>query len=120
MGVYSNYIGRRGGSRLRLSMLARLDLVSGQRRCLTADISVSGARIVIASPPKPGEFGVLKLDDIEAFGVVVWSSEDCIGFRFDDNVSEQQLFGLRMSGDCNLDREQREAREYARKWVEGE
>ena len=119
MGVEIGIIGRRDSSRLRLALPAKLDLIGGVQRCILADISVSGARVMLKDAPRPGEFGVLQLDALEAFGMVVWSSPEGCGFRFDEKISERDLLLLRQSEDHLAKVDKEESIEFARKWVQG-
>lgn len=119
MGIELGIIGRRDSSRLRLALPAKLDLVGGAKRCILADISVSGARVVLQDGPKPGEFGVLQLDALEIFGMVVWSGPEGCGFRFDDMIGERELVLLRQNEGAKSEDEKIASFEFARKWAQG-
>jgi len=119
MGVELGIIGRRGSSRLRLALPAMVDLVGGVRRCILADISLTGARVELADAPKPGEFGVLQIGSLEAFGMIVWSGPEGCGFRFDEKISERDLVLLRQAEDQTAEEAKNASIKFARNWVEG-
>lgn len=119
MGIYIGTIGRRDASRLRVNMPAQLDLIGGVKRCLIADVSLSGARVFLDDPPKTGEFGVLLVSNLKTFGTIVWASKKACGFRFDESISNADLIGLRQVNDLSTDIAKQDVEEFARKWVQG-
>jgi hypothetical protein len=112
-------IGRRKSSRLRLERPACLDLVVGLRRCVVLDMSQSGARIVLKCPPKPGEFGVLQIDSLDVFGLVVWSSSKACGFRFEEEIGERDILVFEQTPKTNLHKDKQGSIEFANEWTQG-
>ena len=112
-------IGRRGSSRLRLGIDAKLDLIGGKRPCVLIDISATGVRLSLNNPPKPGECAVLQIENIEAFGTVVWRNSNCCGIRFDKSIREGALIQLRQSSSTSVQAERLETLEFAQKWAQG-
>ena len=119
MGQVIAHIGRREKSRLRLELRARLDIVGGIKQCLVTDISKTGARIEVDTPPRPGECCMLLADTLECFGTVVWRSNTACGLRFDEEIRDGQLIGLRHNSEVAADVEKREVKSFARKWARG-
>lgn len=111
--------GRREGSRLRLGVPARLELLGRNEKCELVDISKSGARLLLDAPPRPGVRAVVSLDGFEAFGVVVWSNHCMCGLRFEDEVRDTELFALRQRTGAILQRENEKRVEFARRWATG-
>ena len=119
MGKMFTNIGRREKSRLRLGAMAKLDLISGEVACMLVDISTTGVRLALSDAPKAGECAVLRIEDIEAFGTIVWRSPDFCGMRFDRPLHEGAVIRLRQTGDMSSENERMAQRNFAQKWAQG-
>jgi hypothetical protein len=111
--------GRRREGRLRLGLLAKLELVCGNETCEVVDLSATGARLRVSKAPRVGNSCILLLDTIEAFGSIVWSSGQLCGMKFDERLLESALIDFRVRREEIAGREQVEELEFARDWVEG-
>ena len=74
---------RRGAARMRIEIPALLRTASGSRPGVLADLSVSGARMVLDDPPRQGLSGMLDWDGRETFCSVVWSANGACGLLFE-------------------------------------
>ncbi|RYD80093.1 MAG: PilZ domain-containing protein [Verrucomicrobiaceae bacterium] len=112
--------GRRGRSRLKARLVARAISVSGSQRAVLNDLSLTGARLTLSEPIKAGECIVLQWGDFEAFGDVVWSSENQIGIQFDATIEPRTLIATRDLDDLErLPSDHDLVRRSAEAWVNG-
>ena len=111
--------GRRAEARVRLGIPATLILLDGHHRCRLDDLSCTGARVSLARAPSPGASGVLVVDGVEAFGMVVWSSADRCGFSFEDRVPTDNVVRLRHFADNFAENERKVLERNAREFVQG-
>lgn len=111
--------GRRISSRLRLNIPARLVLVSGNFDCLLNDISVRGARVSLAEPPRSSNSALLQFRQLEIFCDVVWSHADQSGLRFADALSTEILIELRGIADNFSAQDRFEKARRIQDWVSG-
>jgi PilZ domain len=87
--------GRRIASRQKLSFAAVVSTIQSSTTAELVDVSSSGARLKGAHRPAEGTLVSLRLDTIEAFGVVAWREEDICGVAFDEPLSRAELSQLR-------------------------
>ena len=108
---------RRGYSRLRLGIAARLETIAGTQSVRLIDLSQNGARLILS---QPGEIrdAVLTWLKFEAFGSVIWREGDQVGMHFDELVPIEQLLETRQRAPVELDRDLH-ARDAARDFVSG-
>jgi hypothetical protein len=112
--------GRRGRSRLKARLAARVICVSGSQRAVLNDISLTGARLTLTQPVKAGECIVLQWGNFEAFGDVVWSSQNQIGVKFDATIDPRTLIATRDLDDLErLPSDHDLVRRSAEDWVQG-
>ena len=111
--------GRRADARVRLCIPARLILLGGTRACQLDDLSCAGARLAMTKPPAPGESGVMVVNGIEAFGMVVWSAGDRCGILFDEKLAMDHVVRLRHFADHYADEHQLALERNARTFVLG-
>jgi PilZ domain len=74
---------RREQQRRSVLWTARL-MITGQRdvRCYVFDLATGGAKLRVESPVALGTFAKLSSPRVVREGYVVWSADDCVGFRF--------------------------------------
>jgi hypothetical protein len=112
--------GRRGRSRLKARLAARVICVSGSQRAVLNDISLTGAKLALNRPIKAGECVVLQWGDFEAFGDVVWSSDNQIGVQFDAAIDPRTLIATRDLDDLErLPSDHDLVRQSAEAWAQG-
>lgn len=112
--------GRRAMARARLGLPGRLARVTGYAPCEVLDVSQSGAGVFTADrPPTPGEGVTLYIQDVEAFGTVIWRSGPSFGVMFDAPLSHTQVVALRAAGDHFKAIEIEQNRRRARDFVQG-
>lgn len=112
--------GRRGRSRLRVRLPAKLQTRTETSRVILIDLSTTGARIASNSLPKVGTEAMLHWDRYEAFGEVVWAEGVQFGLSFDDPISEEDVLATRELDDvARLPQDEELLRRAAREWVEG-
>ena len=90
-------IGRRADPRVRLGAGLPCSLVTlhGTMAGRIEDVSRTGARIALSGTPPLGAEGVLTINNMEAFGEVVWHRAGRVGFRFDEKLPLESVVRLR-------------------------
>jgi hypothetical protein len=109
---------RRGSSRLRLGIPARLETFDGPQHVRLLDLSQSGAQVLI-SPQLPFKSAVLGWLAFEAFGDVVWQTADHAGLQFDEPVPMDWIIETRQQAPAIVRNEKWSAHAAAREWVAG-
>ena len=102
--------------RLKLGIGARLALIDGEARCKILDLSLDGAKVSTDRDLYCGEAALLKIDELEAFGSIIWAHDGLIGIRFDERLTKEQLMRLRHGAIGN---EKSAARQAAKQWASG-
>ena len=110
---------RRGYSRLRLGIAARLETIAGKQSVRLIDLSQTGARLILSQPGDARD-AVLTWLGFEAFGSVIWREGDQVGMHVDDLVPTAQLLETRRRAPSVVRAEELEPRAAAREWVAGE
>lgn len=87
--------GRRGDSRLRLHLPARITTIHGSMTVLLTDLSTSGARIATNENLRPGHSAVLWWSGLEAFGEVRWCEDGVCGIGFVDPIGTEAVLRTR-------------------------
>lgn len=112
-------IGRRGASRLKISLPAKLETISGGHPAEIRDLSETGAKIRLGIAPRVAADVVLKLWSIEAFSQVVWAADDLVGLKFDEPLSPQQVLAVRAKAETLPIMDRQELAEAGRAWCRG-
>lgn len=89
--------GRRVAARSAAPLMAILTTLVGSRSAIVEDISSTGIRLSGQALPSEGEELFVTIDRVQAFGTVIWSSEEECGIEFDARLSsrdEQALHKL--------------------------
>lgn len=81
---------RRRHVRLRLGIPARFQTLDGRIEVRLANLSQSGARVVLSNPMKVAE-GVLEWLDYDTFAVQVWQEGEEVGLEFDRALPREWL-----------------------------
>lgn len=106
-------------NRLRLGAAATLELTHQRRACLLDDISSTGARLRIASPPPVGTIAVLHFHDLKIYSRSIWLRGDEVGLQFDRSLALEDMQGMLWITE-NRDLYERICREgHARDWADG-
>jgi len=93
--------GRRGRSRLRLRLPARLTTVSATTPVILLDLSLTGAKITAPQAAKTGQQCFVNWEGHEAFGTLVWVRSGMCGIAFDRAITPAQLIETRDRFDCD-------------------
>lgn len=114
-------IGRRCEARLRVRLEARLITTDKTCRCVLADVSTHGARLIGPGLDlRPGQEAVLQWAGLEAFGIVVWKAEGQCGLCFYDTLDPRMILAIRrMEEQGGLPDELEMVRRSARAFVQG-
>lgn len=112
-------IGRRGASRLRICLPAKVDTITGRAPGVIHDLSQSGARLRLQSVPRAGADVVITIGSLEAFGTVVWANDNFIGLKFYDPLSLQQVLDVRAEAEKLPATQRRELSEAGQGWCLG-
>jgi hypothetical protein len=93
--------GRRAAPRARLFVPAEVLLLQGLEKCLLDDLSQHGARITLGTHmPRPGSGVVLQIEDLDAFGTVIWVNGQRFGLQFEDTLPLPQVVLIRHYADA--------------------
>lgn len=114
---------RRGSSRLRTNLPARLIDVTASHDVRLENLSRTGARIELQDAPRlcRGESMLLQWAGFEHFGEIVWRKGNHAGITFDEEASERELLETRHLQD-HVQRDGCETflrRKAAREWASG-
>ncbi|MEO5706475.1 MAG: PilZ domain-containing protein [Alteraurantiacibacter sp.] len=115
-------IHRRRDSRLRirLSIPAQVLTLDGQRSASLLDLSQSGAHLGVKSPMRRGQDVMLWWLGFEAFGRVVWASDNEVGVEFHEPLPMPLLLQTRQQIDAGVaPSTDMQAHEQARDWYMG-
>ena len=105
---------------MRARLAARAITLNGSQRAVLDDLSLTGARISTTPPIGVGECIVLQWGSFEAFGDVVWSSDNQVGIRFDMDIDPKTLVSTRDLNDLErLPSDHDLVRQTAEAWVKG-
>ena len=118
--VPTNPVGRRRAPRLRVSLPARFVAIDRTHPCILLNISQTGAQIAILNSVREGEAGVLECGKVKAFGLVVRSEISLNALHFDEELSYEDVIGIRRLYETYELRERRKLIETARRWASGE
>jgi len=83
-------IGRRALPRLEVSFPAGFIVAGDEFPVVVHDISQTGARLSMKSPPSRGKHGIIKWDGMDCQCTVVWSGESLFGVIFGDELPAEQ------------------------------
>ena len=112
--------GRRGNARARLNIPARIVLLDGYCGCTVENLSRDGARVVCEWELKRGDQGIIQREGLDQFFTVRWVRDGSCGLNFDDPVAEETIFALRRLADDYEGYSEGRAREFGRKWAQGD
>lgn len=112
--------GRRGRSRLRVRLAARIITRTETKPAILADLSLTGAKVATEAMLKLGGEVVLEWGKFEAFGEVVWIRGQYCGISFFDMIAPAVLIATRDLDDtAHLPGDRDMLREVAQGWVKG-
>lgn len=111
--------GRRQDARVRLRLEVTLVMLDRTVLCLLDDISRTGARLTMQSPPPRDSSAVLKVHGVEPFCTVVWSAFGRCGLQFDERLTLEQVVALRDFDDCFEDHARYQRETAVREFVQG-
>lgn len=95
-GVSDDNVGRRRFRRVRISSPARVALVSRTSGALLLDISQSGARLQMEELPRVGTYALIRWNEFECFGQVLWTRAKVCGIRFDAPLGRETIVRVRL------------------------
>ncbi|MBT0670866.1 PilZ domain-containing protein [Novosphingobium profundi] len=112
--------GRRRHSRLRVRLPARMESRCSDHQVILSDIALWGARVLTDATLARGTEVVLAWSTFEAFGEVVWCSQQQCGISFVEPITAQDLLTTRAINDAaRLPDERTLIRQIASQWVQG-
>ena len=91
--------GRRAAQRSNAPLLALITTLDGSHSALVVDVSSTGVRLRGPGLPRMGTDLNIGIEEVRAFGSVVWSEHDECGIAFDQPLSakDEQLLKHRVS-----------------------
>jgi len=114
------HCGRRGRSRLRVRLPARIVTLTTTRSAILTDLSLTGACLQSNFEPPVGAEAMLQWYAFEGFGTVVWTDGNYAGVKFCELIAPDVLIRTRDLHDAERLASDREiAREVAGEWVKG-
>jgi len=112
--------GRRARSRLRVRLPVKVTTLSCTQTGVLADLSLTGARLLITRPAGPGAEVLLQWCGHEAFGTVSWEHDGMCGVHFTEAITPKVLVATRDIDDAGHLPEDRDInRALAAEWVMG-
>jgi len=69
--------------------------IARSRSIIVSDLSTDGAQIDGRDLPSPGEDVVMVVGSYDAFGKVVWRTDDKCGIHFDESVSDEDIVEMK-------------------------
>ena len=87
--------GRRGQPRATVNLPVTIATLDGNKRIELLEVSLDGARLEGAALPHVGKNAVLMCGAVEAFGTVVWATDNRCGMQFDEPIGLSELVALR-------------------------
>ena len=83
--------GHRSGNRLSLGLAGQLELTSGTIGCVVENLSRTGARVALASPPPRGSPVILQVAERRLFALLTWTRPGECAVHFDDPVGLEDM-----------------------------
>ena len=112
--------GRRSSVRNDVPMLAVVMTLSRTRTAVVADLSSSGIRLKGDDLPSKGQLLEVKLDNVVAFGAVVWSTGSQCGIAFEPALASTDVEALRIrAGKSKLSSMSVQERQALDEWLLG-
>ena len=88
-------LGRRAKARARIGLPASIETLTGSRRVVLQNISVTGCMIEAPQLPSVGSDVIVKCGTIDAMAVVIWAGNGRCGLAFDDPADGREIMRLR-------------------------
>lgn len=111
--------GHRSGNRLQLDLSGQLELTSGTIACVVENLSRTGARLALASPPPRGSPVILHVAERRMFALLTWTRGDQCALRFDDPVGLEDMQRFLWISQNREQYERDRASTAAREWTAG-
>jgi len=112
--------GRRARSRLRVRLPVKVTTLTATQTGVLADLSLTGARLLLDRPVGPGAEVLLQWAGYEAFGMVSWEHDGMCGVHFAEAITPKVLVATRDIDDAGqLPQDRDIARAVAGEWVMG-
>ena len=86
---------KRGESRARVAIEAKLQTVHGRLSGYLLNLSCHGAMVQTSEPPGRDNYVVIVCGPLDVLGTVVWSEQERFGLEFDEPISEDLVIELR-------------------------
>lgn len=84
-------LGNRGLARLSVGLEARLQLTERSAQGVIENISRVGCCVKLAEPPRNGATALVRIEEIEALGTVVWVTGERCGLTFSSQLSAEAV-----------------------------
>lgn len=94
--------GRRAAPRKQILLPAAVTTPTASIQLELLNISSTGARLRGDTLPRIGQDVLLKSENVEAFGTVVWNRGKLCGVHFDEPLSDLSLHRLRHEGSLSI------------------
>ncbi|MGE3691953.1 MAG: PilZ domain-containing protein [Novosphingobium sp.] len=83
------HVERRIAARANVDVPAMLQTPGGTRSARLADLSETGARVLVGDPPKAGIVALIQIGEREIFCRIVWAGDDSCGIAFEKALSSE-------------------------------
>ena len=111
--------GHRSGNRLPLAVSGQLELTSGTIGCVVENLSRTGARLALGSPPSRGSPVILHVAERRLFALLTWTRGGQCAVRFDDPVGLEDMQRFLWISHNREQYERERASSAARDWSTG-
>jgi PilZ domain len=88
-------LGNRKMARLATDIDAGLVLLERSERCSLENVSRTGCRLQLREPPRVGATVLIRIERIEAMGIVTWVRGNRCGVRFPDPLAIREFERVR-------------------------
>jgi hypothetical protein len=90
----SMHIERRIAERASVDFPAQLKTPGGTRNVTLADLSETGARVMVSDPPKVGIVALIQIGPREMFCRIAWSRDGCCGVSFEKPLPRELIVAI--------------------------
>lgn len=89
-----SHVERRVAERAQVDFPARLQTPGGTRNARLADLSETGARVLVSDPPKAGIVALIQIGKREMFCRVAWSRDGSCGIAFEKPLPSELVAAI--------------------------
>lgn len=88
------HVERRVAARANVDFPAQLKTPGGTRNVTLADVSQTGAKVMVSDPPKVGIVALIQIGPREMFCRIAWSRDGCCGVAFEKPLPRELVVAI--------------------------